>query len=87
MKAATLFLIAGSTALVKGHATVYNIWINDANQGLGNSASGYIRSPPNNDPIKNLTSNSLRCNVNNVPTSKTLLVSGGDKVGDSLLRS
>jgi cellulase len=80
MKASTLFLLAGSAALATAHTTVFNVWINDVDQGLGNSASGYIRSPPNNNPLKDLTSSDLTCNVNNVATAKTLSVSGGDKV-------
>lgn len=83
MKASTLFFLAGSAALAKAHTTLYNVWINDVDQGLGNSASGYIRSPPNNNPVKDITSSAMTCNVNNVATAKTLSVSGGDKVSSN----
>ncbi|KAK8167722.1 putative endo-beta-1,4-glucanase D [Phyllosticta citrichinensis] len=72
--------LAAAAKLAYAHTTVYAAWINDVDQGLGNSDSGYIRSPPNNDPIKDVTSTDMTCNVNNVETAKTLKVAPGDKV-------
>ncbi|KAK7541744.1 glycosyl hydrolase family 61-domain-containing protein [Phyllosticta paracitricarpa] len=72
--------LAATAKLACAHATVFAAWINDVDQGLGNSDSGYIRSPPNNDPIKDVTSTDMTCNVNNVETAKTLKVAPGDKV-------
>ncbi|CAE6429098.1 unnamed protein product [Rhizoctonia solani] len=46
----------------------------------GNGEKVYIRSPPNNNPVKDLTSDSVACNVNNVAVPKTLEVSGGDVI-------
>lgn len=82
MKAFTLsaLALAGAARLANAHATVFAIWVNGVDQGLGNSASGYIRSPPNNDPIKDVTSTSMTCNVNNAATAKTIEVKTGDKV-------
>ncbi|RDW73012.1 putative endo-beta-1,4-glucanase D [Coleophoma cylindrospora] len=62
------------------HTTIWNIWLNDVDQGVGNSAAGYIRSPPNNNPVKDITSSDMTCNVNNVATAKTVSVAAGDKV-------
>ncbi|KAH7053154.1 putative endo-beta-1,4-glucanase D [Macrophomina phaseolina] len=76
----SLLALAAAAKLASAHATVYAAWINDEDQGLGNSASGYIRSPPNNDPIKDVTSTDMTCNVNGATAAaKTLSVKSGDK--------
>ncbi|KKK23691.1 endoglucanase [Aspergillus rambellii] len=76
-----ILALAATAKLVSAHATVFAVWINDVDQGLGNSASGYIRSPPNNSPITDVTSTDMTCNVNgNVATAKTLSVAAGDKI-------
>jgi lytic cellulose monooxygenase (C1-hydroxylating) len=80
MKAFSLLALAAISKIANAHATVYAIWVNDVDQGLGNSASGYIRSPPNNNPITDVKSSGMTCNVNNSPTAKTIEVSGGDKI-------
>ncbi|KAF2758432.1 hypothetical protein EJ05DRAFT_492754 [Pseudovirgaria hyperparasitica] len=58
------------------------VWVNDVDQGLGNKADAdaYIRSPPNNDPIKDVTSASMTCNVNNAATAKSIQVKSGDEI-------
>lgn len=80
--AATLALAAASMiSTAAGHATVFNILVNDVDQGLGNSASGYIRSPPNNSPVVDVTSKDMTCNVNGgTAAAKFVEVSGGDKI-------
>ncbi|KAF2500872.1 hypothetical protein BU16DRAFT_523610 [Lophium mytilinum] len=80
MKSFALLALAAAARLAQAHTTVYAIWVNDVDQGLGNSASGYIRSPPNNDPVKDVTSKDMTCNVNNAATTKTISVVGGDKI-------
>lgn len=81
MKSYAILALAAAAKLADAHATVFNIWVNDVDQGLGNSASGYIRSPPNNDPIKDVTSSSMTCNVNGgTAAAKTIEVSGGDTI-------
>ncbi|KAF2731064.1 endo-beta-1,4-glucanase D [Polyplosphaeria fusca] len=82
MRTSTLVALAaaGTAQLVAAHTTVYAVLINDVDQGLGNSASGFIRSPPDNSPIKDVSSASMACNVNNAATAKTLEVKGGDKI-------
>ncbi|KAF2257988.1 hypothetical protein CC78DRAFT_538136 [Lojkania enalia] len=73
-------LVAYAAPFAAAHATVFAAWINDVDQGLGNSASGYIRSPPNNDPIVDVTSTDMTCNKNNAATAKTLEIKGGDQI-------
>ena len=56
-------------AEVSAHSRMYGIWVNGTDQGAG--AGRYIRQPPTNDPVKDLTSQDIRCNVNGynpVPT-------------------
>ncbi|KAF2741953.1 carbohydrate-binding module family 1 protein [Sporormia fimetaria CBS 119925] len=82
MKTAAFALAAASfLQSVASHATVYNILVNDVNQGLGNSASGYIRTPPNNNPVTNVASSDMTCNVNGGnAAAKYVNVKGGDKI-------
>lgn len=56
------------------------MYIDDVDQGVGNTAGGYIRYPPNNNHVKDLTSSDLTCNVNNVAGDKTITVTAGSKV-------
>ncbi|KAF4303518.1 Cellulose-binding domain fungal [Botryosphaeria dothidea] len=75
-----LLALAAAAKLASAHTTVFAAWINDEDQGLGNSADGYIRSPPNNDPVKDVTSTDMTCNVNGATAAgKTLSVKSGDK--------
>ncbi|KAF7627972.1 hypothetical protein AFLA_003339 [Aspergillus flavus NRRL3357] len=82
MKSSTfgMLALAAAAKLVSAHATVHAVWINDVDQGEGNSESGYIRSPPSNSPITDVTSKDMTCNVNNKATAKTLEVKAGDKI-------
>ncbi|KAH7137917.1 endoglucanase-like protein II [Dendryphion nanum] len=83
MKTTSFLALAAASALqmVSAHSTVYNILVNDVDQGLGNSASGYIRSPPNNSPIVDVTSKDMTCNVGgSKAAAKTIDVKAGDKV-------
>jgi cellulase len=49
-------------SVVSAHTHLWSVWVNGEDQGDGRSK--YIRSPPNNDPVKDLTSPNLVCNVN-----------------------
>ncbi|KAE8374926.1 putative endo-beta-1,4-glucanase D [Aspergillus bertholletiae] len=82
MKSSTfgMLALAAAAKLVSAHTTVHAVWINDVDQGEGNSDSGYIRSPPSNSPLTDVTSKDMTCNVNNKATAKTLEVKAGDKV-------
>ncbi|KAI5858942.1 glycosyl hydrolase family 61-domain-containing protein [Tricharina praecox] len=75
-------------ALVHAHTTVYAVWVNEVDQGLGcgQQASGrqtgesvYIRCPPNNNPVKDLDSSAMACNVNNAVAPRWVTVKPGDK--------
>ncbi|KAI5808300.1 glycosyl hydrolase family 61-domain-containing protein, partial [Pyronema omphalodes] len=60
------------------HTRVYGLSVNDVDQGDGRSI--YIRSPPSNSPVKDVSSKDIICNVNNVAVSKNVSVNAGDKV-------
>ncbi|KAL4794123.1 glycosyl hydrolase family 61-domain-containing protein [Aspergillus venezuelensis] len=81
MKSYGLLALAAIAKLASAHATVMAVWINDEDQGLGNTADGYIRSPPSNSPVTDVTSTDLTCNVNGqTAAAKTLEVAAGDKI-------
>jgi cellulase len=81
MKSSVLALVlAGGAQLAVAHTTVYNILVNGKDQGLGNQQGGYIDSPPNNDPVKDVTSSSMTCNVANLKAAKSIDVVGGDEI-------
>ncbi|KAG9235791.1 putative endo-beta-1,4-glucanase D [Amylocarpus encephaloides] len=80
MKYSGFLASAAVVALANAHTTIYNVWVDDVDQGVGNTAAGYIRSPPNNSPIKDITSTDMTCNVNNVATAKTIDVQAGSKI-------
>ncbi|OJJ68834.1 hypothetical protein ASPBRDRAFT_46110 [Aspergillus brasiliensis CBS 101740] len=77
----SLLALAAASKLASAHTTVQAVWINGEDQGLGNSADGYIRSPPSNSPVTNVKSTDMTCNVNgDQAASKTLSVKAGDVV-------
>ncbi|CAE6447183.1 unnamed protein product [Rhizoctonia solani] len=78
MKFSALAAILASASAAYAHATVRAVFINGVDQGNGENT--YIRSPPNNSPVKDLASSDVACNVNNVAVPKTLEVSGGDVI-------
>ncbi|ORY70018.1 glycosyl hydrolase family 61-domain-containing protein [Pseudomassariella vexata] len=76
--AAAALVLASSVA---AHTRVYSAWVNGVDQGDGRDSTGYIRSPPTNDPVKDLTSTDLVCNVNGgTPVSSFVSAAAGDKV-------
>ena len=49
--------------------------------GLGNGEDGYIRSPPSNSPVTDVTSKDMTCNVGGATVaSKYIKAAGGDKL-------
>ncbi|CAE6464381.1 unnamed protein product [Rhizoctonia solani] len=78
MKFSAIVALLASASAAYAHTTVKAVFINGADQGNGENT--YIRSPPNNNPVKDLTSDAVSCNVNNRAVSKTLEVSGGDVI-------
>jgi cellulase len=77
MQLTSFLLFASFVAAASAHTLVYGAWINGVFQGDGRNS--YIRSPPNNDPVKDLKSSAMACNVNNRAVGKTLSVKAGDK--------
>ncbi|KAG8757886.1 hypothetical protein FRC11_004199, partial [Ceratobasidium sp. 423] len=78
MKFSAIAALLASASAAYAHTTVQAVFINGVDQGNGKNT--YIRSPPNNNPVKDLTSGAVACNVNNVAVPKTLEVSGGDVI-------
>lgn len=78
MKFSAIAVLLASASAAYAHTTVKAVFINGVDQGNGENV--YIRSPPNNNPVKDLTSDAVACNVNNRAVSKTLEVSGGDVI-------
>ncbi|CAE7229188.1 unnamed protein product [Rhizoctonia solani] len=76
MKFSALAAVLGSASATYAHTIVKAVFINGVDQGNGENV--YIRSPPNNNPVKDLASKDVACNVNNVAVPKTLEVSAGD---------
>lgn len=64
---AALFALASLVASVTAHTLVWGVWVNGVDQGDGRNL--YIRSPPNNNPVLNLTDPAMACNVDNRGTS------------------
>ncbi|KAI5858329.1 glycoside hydrolase family 61 protein [Tricharina praecox] len=71
---ATLLSVLAATATA--HTTVYSVYVNGVDQGDGRNT--YIRSPPNNNPVKDVTSSSIRCNVNNRVVPNWVSAKAGD---------
>ncbi|TEB24556.1 hypothetical protein FA13DRAFT_1305558 [Coprinellus micaceus] len=75
---ASLAVVAAASQAVSAHY----IW-NTVIAG-GSSTSAAVRQPVNNSPVEDVTSPSVRCNVNPGVASQTLLVQAGSTVGFKL---
>ncbi|KAI1085539.1 glycosyl hydrolase family 61-domain-containing protein [Whalleya microplaca] len=79
MHFSNLIATAAFATIVSAHTTVFSVWVNDEDQGDGRNV--YIRSPPNNNPVKDLTSSDLVCNVNGgTAVASFVSAAAGDKV-------
>jgi len=58
MKLSLTFLTLAAVA--KAHFTLQYLWVNGVDQGLNKG----LRIPPNNNPVTDVNSNTLTCNVN-----------------------
>ncbi|TCD70404.1 hypothetical protein EIP91_003485 [Steccherinum ochraceum] len=67
MKLAFFSLLAFAAASVNAHFTMQYIWVNGADQGHNVD----VRIPPNNNPVTDLTSKDLTCNVNGLSGAST----------------
>ncbi|CCO26437.1 putative endo-beta-1,4-glucanase D OS=Aspergillus niger (strain CBS 513,88 / FGSC A1513) GN=eglD PE=3 SV=1 [Rhizoctonia solani AG-1 IB] len=65
MKWIALALAAAPSVL--GHFTMQYLWVNGVDQGQNT----YLRVPPSNNPVTDVTSNDIRCNVNGLTGSAT----------------
>ena len=80
MKFSQVIAMAAASQLASAHTTVWSISVNGKDAGVGNSAGGYIDSPPNNNPVTDVTSAAMECNVAGTKASKSVTVKGGDKI-------
>ncbi|OSS52691.1 hypothetical protein B5807_03047 [Epicoccum nigrum] len=80
MKFSQVIAMAAASQLASAHTTVWSISVNGKDAGVGNSAGGYIDSPPNNSPVTDVTSKDFECNVASVKASSSVTVKGGDKI-------
>ncbi|KAF8756653.1 Glycoside hydrolase family 18 protein [Rhizoctonia solani] len=78
MKFSTIAAVLASAGAAMAHAKVRAVFVNGVDQGNGENS--YIRSPPNNSPVKDLSSDDIICNVNNAAVPKTLEVTAGDQI-------
>ncbi|KAJ1304057.1 hypothetical protein OPQ81_008465 [Rhizoctonia solani] len=78
MKFSAIAALLASASVALAHTTVQAVFVNGVDQGNGQNS--YIRSPPNNNPVKDLSSDAVACNVNNRAVPKTLEVSAGDVI-------
>jgi cellulase len=54
--------------------------VNGKDQGVGNKQGGYIDSPPNNNPVTDVTSKDMTCNVANIKAAKSVAANAGDEI-------
>lgn len=80
MKFSAVLAVAAASQLASAHTTVWNVLVNGKDAGVGNTQGGYIDSPPSNDPVKDVTSPDVQCNVANIKATKSITVQGGDKI-------
>lgn len=80
MKFSQVLAVAAASQLASAHTTVWNILVNGKDAGVGREAGGYIDSPPNNNPVTDVTSKAMECNVAGTKASKSITVKGGDKI-------
>ncbi|RDB17907.1 putative endo-beta-1,4-glucanase D [Hypsizygus marmoreus] len=78
MQLTILVTLAACVVTAVAHTTVWSVWVNGVDQGDGRNS--YIRSPPNNNPVKDLKSSAMACNVNNRVVPKSVSVKAGDKL-------
>jgi len=86
MHFSTSFLALALASSVSAHTIMYGVWVNGVDQGEGTNT--YIRSPPNNSPVKDLHSPDLICGVTGGnEVSSFVKAAGGDTVTFEWFRS
>lgn len=75
----TILSAVAMAGCVSAHAQVFSVWVNGEDAGDGQNV--YIRSPPNNNPVKDLSSPDIVCNVNGgTPAPEFVSVAAGDEL-------
>ncbi|KAG7085296.1 hypothetical protein E1B28_013836 [Marasmius oreades] len=77
----SLFAVAPQIIIIPtvlAHTRVYGVWVNKVFKGDGRDI--YIRSPPTNEPVKDIYSNDMTCNVHNRAVPQTVNVATGDNL-------
>ncbi|KAF9563943.1 glycoside hydrolase family 61 protein [Agrocybe pediades] len=77
MQLRSLLLSASLVSTALAHTRIWGVWVNEVDQGDGRDI--YVRSPPTNDPLKDLTQANIACNVANRVVPQTVSVKAGDK--------
>jgi cellulase len=76
----TIATILAMASAVSAHTLLHDVWVNGVDQGDGRSE--YIRSAPNNNPVKDLASTDIVCNVNGATAVPSFVsAAAGDKLG------
>lgn len=79
MRYTPAIIAAAFVAQASAHTRIYSAWVNGEDQGDGRGT--YIRSPPSNDPVKDMTSSDLVCNVAGAtPVSDFVSAAAGDTI-------
>lgn len=79
MRYTTFTVAAALLGSASAHTRIYGAYINGEFQGDGRSK--YIRSPPNNDPVTDLTSPDLACNAaGGTPAPSFVAANAGDEI-------
>lgn len=60
---AATVLAASLATSVSAHARVWTWSVDGVDANTGSGIAPFIRTPPNNNPVKDLTSTDVRCNV------------------------
>lgn len=76
--AALIPFVAALVGTASAHSTVFGLWVNGAFQGDGRNT--YIRSPPNNSPVKDFEKTDINCNANNRVVPQSVSVKAGDTI-------
>lgn len=74
----TLVPVLGLIGHAAAHARVWGIHVNG--EFAGDGMETYIRTPPNNSPVKDVASPDIICNVANTPAPSSVPVAAGDKI-------
>ncbi|EPS45603.1 hypothetical protein H072_417 [Dactylellina haptotyla CBS 200.50] len=78
MRFSNFIAVASFSSIATAHTRIGKVWVNAIDQGDG--AGVYIRQPPTNNPLLDVTSTDMICNVNNNPLSGYVNAKSGDTI-------